>query len=99
MFSLRIVFGVGAQCLGLVLAAPLAQGVFEPLMVSGGALADSVGLVIGVGAGRGMGLMYAVVGVAVLALAALCWLLPGLRRIEDILPDMVPATTGDGKQD
>lgn len=93
VFSLRIVFGVGAQCLGLVLAAPLAQGVFEPLMVSGGALANSVGVLLGVGAGRGMGLMYAVVGLVVLALAALCWLLPGLRRIEDILPDVVPATT------
>ena len=93
VFSLRIVFGVGAQCLGLVLAAPLARGVFEPLMVSGGALANSVGLVLGVGAGRGMGLMYAVVGVVVLALAAVCWLQRGLSRIEDILPDMVPEQT------
>lgn len=90
VFSLRIVFGVGAQCLGLVLAAPLAENLFEPLMASGGALADSVGMVLGVGPGRGMGLMYAAVAVIVLVLTAVCWLVPGIRRIEDILPDTLP---------
>ena len=97
VFSLRIVFGVGAQCAGLVLAAPLAQGLFEPLMASGGALAASVGSVIGVGPGRGMGLMYGVVGVVVLALTAACWLVPGLRRIEDTLPDTLPSASRDAR--
>ena len=87
VFSLRIVFGVGAQCLGLMLAAPLAQGVFEPLMASDGALASSVGSILGVGPGRGMGLMYGVVAIAALTLAAASWLVTSLRRIEDILPD------------
>ncbi len=99
VFSLRIVFGVGAQCLGLMLAAPLAQGVFEPLMASGGALASSVGSILGVGPGRGMGLMYGVVAVAALALAAASWLVTGLRRIEDILPDTVPSASDLAAQD
>ena len=91
IFSLRIVFGVGAQCLGLVLAAPLAQVIFEPLMATGGALASSVGSILGAGPGRGMGLMYGVLAILVLVLAGTCWLVPSLRRIEDILPDTVPS--------
>lgn len=86
VFSLRIVFGVGAQCLGLLLAAPLAQSLFEPMMATNGALADSAGQLLGVGPGRGMGLMYGLLGALVLMLTAAC-ALPSVRRLEDRIPD------------
>ena len=91
VFGMRLVFGVLAQCLGLLLAAPLAESVFEPLMAASGGLADSVGGVLGTGPGRGMGLMYVVIGMLTIALTTLAFLTPGLRNLEDRLPDAVDA--------
>jgi DHA3 family macrolide efflux protein-like MFS transporter len=44
------------------IAGPLADHVFEPLLAKGGMLAGSVGQVIGVGAGRGIGLLFILSG-------------------------------------
>jgi len=41
--------------LGFLLAGPLADKVFEPMMAPGGFLAGSVGAFLGVGPGRGIG--------------------------------------------
>ncbi len=43
-------------------AGPLADHVFEPLLAEGGMLAGSIGQVIGVGPGRGIGLLFIVSG-------------------------------------
>ena len=48
--------------IGYLLAGPLAEFVFEPAMMPGGVLADSVGAVIGTGPGRGLALMFIVLG-------------------------------------
>ncbi|WP_456319977.1 MFS transporter [Plantactinospora alkalitolerans] len=55
------------------LAAPTLSGVLEPLLLPGGALTDSLGVVVGVGSGRGIALVYVVCGVVmtVVALGAL----------------------------
>ncbi|MEV6859906.1 amino acid adenylation domain-containing protein [Streptosporangium subroseum] len=73
------------------LTAPLlADDVFGPLLVPGGALADTiVGDVVGVGPGRGVGLLLAVCGALLMLWGALgLWYRP-LRRMEDTLPDAV----------
>ncbi|MFI6848254.1 hypothetical protein OG535_03345 [Kitasatospora sp. NBC_00085] len=70
--------------------------IFEPLMRPGGALADSVGLVLGAGPGRGAGLLLVLVGAlpAVWGLLGLAY--RPLRLIEDLLPDALPdAEIGD----
>ncbi|MDE2670113.1 MAG: MFS transporter [Chloroflexota bacterium] len=90
MFSLRVMVGVCAQSLGIVVAGPLAEGVFEPLMEAGGALAGSVGSVIGVGDGRGMGLMYIIAGLALIALSVGSLIVRPIWRLEDALPDQPP---------
>ncbi|MYH49008.1 MAG: MFS transporter [Gammaproteobacteria bacterium] len=90
MFSLRVMLGVCAQSLGIVVAGPLAEGVFEPLMEAGGALAGSVGPIIGVGDGRGMGLMYIIAGLALIALAVGSLIVRPIWRLEDALPDQTP---------
>lgn len=69
--------------LGYMVAGPLADHVFEPLLVEGGALASSVGAVIGTGPGRGIALMFLLGGGAISLVSALAWLLPNLRRLED----------------
>jgi MFS transporter, DHA3 family, macrolide efflux protein len=91
IFSLRVALGVGAQSLGILLAGPLATRVFEPLMAEGGALAGSVGLLLGVGPGRGMALMYVLVGLLVIGLALVAFLTPAIRQLEDRVPDYQPA--------
>nr|ASV46666.1 MFS transporter [uncultured bacterium] len=70
-------------------AGPLADRVFEPLLRPGGALAGSVGSVIGVGPGRGMGMMMIVAG-AVIVVATLAGILdPRIRNLEEELPDAI----------
>jgi DHA3 family macrolide efflux protein-like MFS transporter len=77
--------------LSYLLAGPLTDRVFEPLMAPGGRLAGTVGAVIGVGRGRGIALLFMVVGIALLLTTAIGYLIPRLRKVEDELPDMVPA--------
>ena len=87
VLSLRQLFGLAAQSVGLLLAAPIAVAFFEPILVADGALAGSAGLIFGVGPGRGTALMFAVVGAAAFAVALACILTPGIRRLEDLVPD------------
>ena len=87
IFSLRVAFSMGAMALGVLVAGPLAQHVFEPLMADGGALASSVGALIGVGEGRGMALMYIIAGLLLIMLVIVSALIRSIRLLEDILPD------------
>jgi MFS transporter, DHA3 family, macrolide efflux protein len=50
------------QPIAYIIAGPLADRVFEPLMAANGALASSLGQIMGVGAGRGIGLMFVIIG-------------------------------------
>lgn len=93
LFSIRLVFGVTAQCTGLLLAAPLAEGFFEPLMASDGSLASSLGVLLGTGPGRGMGLMYEAIGMIVLVLTLIAILTTSVRSLEKRLPDQVVDST------
>jgi MFS family permease len=91
-----------AQPAAYLAAGPLADRVFEPLLMPGGALAGSVGAVIGVGPGRGIALLLACGGALVLAATAVAALLPHFRRAEESLPVVVPqpgaaAAAGQGE--
>ena len=70
-------------------AGVFSDKVFEPLMAEGGILASSVGQIIGVGSGRGIGLLFVIMGAlwALSALGALFY--PPVRRMEIELPDAV----------
>ncbi|WP_327673510.1 non-ribosomal peptide synthetase/MFS transporter [Kitasatospora sp. NBC_00458] len=82
--------------LGFLTAGPLSDHVFEPLMRPGGALADSVGLVLGTGPGRGAGLLLVVVGLVLTVWGLLGLAYRPLRLLEDLLPDALPdAEIGD----
>lgn len=91
IFSLRVALGMGAMSLGVLSGGPLAQHVFEPLMADGGALASSVGQILGEGEGRGMALMYVLTGLILIALVVASALTRSLRLLEDILPDQAVA--------
>lgn len=71
-------------------AGPLADYVFEPLLVEGGPLSQTVGRVIGVGGGRGIGLLFIVMGVTVILVTLMALASPRVRHVEDELPDAQP---------
>ncbi|MEG4916334.1 MFS transporter [Microcoleus sp. B7-D4] len=67
----------------------LADYIFEPLFASGGLLTSSVGQIIGVGPGRGIALMFILVGTINILATVAAYRYPRLRLVEDELPDMV----------
>ncbi|KQT54871.1 hypothetical protein ASG43_04835 [Aureimonas sp. Leaf454] len=85
--SVRNMMSMSAPPLAMLVAAPLADRVFEPLMREGGRLSTSVGLLTGTGPGRGMALLLLVAGVATLILAIAGWRSATLRDVETDLPD------------
>ncbi|GAB4514923.1 MAG: MFS transporter [Anaerolineae bacterium] len=87
VFALQIAVGVLSQSAGVLLTGPLADQVFEPLLTSSGALADTVGQWIGTGAGRGMALMFIIVGIIQLIIVLASFSVRYIRHIEDQLPD------------
>ena len=92
VFAVTHVIAGSMAPLSFLLAGPLTDRIFEPLMAPGGRLASSVGAVIGIGRGRGIALLFMVVGIALLLTTAIGYLIPRLRKVEDELPDMVLAS-------
>jgi MFS family permease len=77
--------------IGALLAGPLADRVFEPAMMPGGALASIFGGLMGTGPGTGMSLMFVLAGFVTLFLSLLVYFIPAIWNVEDILPDHIPA--------
>ena len=91
VFATRRMIAWSSIPIAYLLAGPLADKVFEPLMAADGALAASVGHLISVGPGRGVALLYIVLGLFSLGALGAAVLYPRLRRVEVELPDVVDA--------
>ena len=89
VFSVRRTISQAIAPVAILAAGPLADSVFEPLMAADGALAGSVGSLIGTGPGRGVGLMYLAAGALTVLIAAVGYALPRIRNLETELPDHV----------
>lgn len=89
VFSFRLAITALMPPIAYALAGPLADYVFEPWLSPGGLLAGSVGRIIGVGPGRGIGFLYIVIGVFTIAAAVVAYLYPRLRLVEQELPETV----------
>ena len=102
VFAVRRMIAGSITPLSYIAAGPLADRVFEPLMAVNGPLADSIGEIIGVGPGRGIALLFIVVGVLTVVVTLASYLYPPLRFVEDELPDVVteaekvPAASASG---
>jgi hypothetical protein len=79
--------------LSYFLAGPLADGVFEPAMAPGGALAGTVGALIGTGEGRGIALMFMISGLVLAATAVLAYGSAQIRGLEE--EPVVPAEAAE----
>jgi MFS family permease len=91
VFAFRRAIAMSASIIAPLLAAPLADYVFKPAMASGGTLARVLGPFIGVGAGRGVGVLISVVGLLIIVTTIVALGVPQLRRVEVELLDYDPA--------
>lgn len=97
VFALRQMVSTAAMPLAFLLAGPLTDGVFQPLITPGGALSSNVGAIIGTGPGRGIGLLFIVFGFLTLLVALVGYSYPRLRNVERELPDVLTdETASDG---
>lgn len=89
IFSARRVIASIMSPIALALAGPLADRVFSPAMMPGGALEGSLGHIFGVGPGAGIRVLFVATGILSTA-TALIWLThPRIRHVETELPDAV----------
>lgn len=97
VFAMRRAVAQVTGPVAYLLAGPLSEQVFVPLLVPGGPLADGVvGTVLGSGPGRGIGLLFLVMAGLFLAFTLAAGSYPRLRDLEDALPDAVPERPGAG---
>jgi hypothetical protein len=90
VFAIRRMIAWSTLPVAYLLAGPLADHIFEPLLAADGSrLAASAGRVIGVGPGRGIGLMFVLMGLMTMLLAVCGYLYPRLRLVENELPDAI----------
>lgn len=90
VFSIRYMIGWSSFPIAYLVGGPLVDRVFEPLLAEGGALADSVGQMIGVGAGRGIAFLYILLGLTTTATALIGYQFDRLRLVQEELRDALP---------
>ena len=88
VFALTRMISTSFLSLAYLFSGPLADHVFKPLMAPSGSLAGSLGQIIGVGSGRGIGLMFIVMGILTIVATILAYQYRPLRLIEKDLPDI-----------
>jgi MFS transporter, DHA3 family, macrolide efflux protein len=89
VFAVRRMLAQFTVPMGHLAAGPLADQVFRPLLVPGGALAGSVGPVLGVGPGRGIGLLFILLALLPILVSFWGYAQPQVRRVEEDLPDAI----------
>eukprot|EP00039_Didymoeca_costata_P003126 m.65293 g.65293 ORF g.65293 m.65293 type:complete len:437 (+) comp11722_c0_seq2:243-1553(+) len=89
VFAIQHALAQGALPLASVLAGPLADHVFEPLLADEDSiLSNSMGSIIGIGKGRGIAFFFIVAGLCNSFIAMLGYFYKPLMEIETILPDL-----------
>jgi hypothetical protein len=76
--------------IGFAVFVPASGPLLNPLMSQHGALAETVGRVIGTGSGRGIGLAYLLFGLGMAVNALIGLRIRTLRQLDTDLPDATP---------
>ncbi len=96
VFAIRTVFARLMMPLAFLISGPLADNIFEPMMLEGGVLAQSfIGNLIGVGPGRGIGLMYLIGMVGTMLSIIITLLNPRVMNVETELPDVIQESAAE----
>lgn len=99
VFALRRMLTWGSLPLASLVAGPLADRVFEPLLVPGGLLAGNLGQIIGIGKGYGIALLFILMGILTMLTTVGFYLYQPLRLLETQLPDAIADNTPISKED
>jgi MFS family permease len=90
VFAVRRMLVQAAAPIAYLIAGPLADRLFGPRLLAGGAWAGGVGRLIGVGPSRGIALLFIVAGSLVVLIAVCSSMIRPLRRLESEVPDALP---------
>jgi len=90
VFALNQMIAWSTLPIGFGLVAPLSASAFQSLLGPGGALSETVGRVIGTGPGRGIGLVYVSVGLAIVVLTVVALRTHVLARFDEETVDALP---------
>ena len=94
VFATRSMISLSMMPLAYILSGVLADKVFNPLLVEGGMLADTfIGRLLGVGNGRGIGLMLICSSLLLMLASAIAFANPRIRHIDTDIPDAIPDQT------
>lgn len=87
VFATRRLIAQITSPVSMILAGPLADWVFGPAMMPGGALVPVFGWLVGTGPGAGISLIFVFAGLfgAIIGISAYAFV--AIRNLEDILPD------------
>ena len=89
VFATQQMIAKSATPLAYLTAGPLADKLFEPLLAFDGPLTGSIGQITGAGPGRGIGLLFIVMGILKVAVTLGGYLDPRIKLVEDELPDVL----------
>jgi hypothetical protein len=87
VFATQQMIARAASPLAYLTAGPMADRVFEPLLAADGVLSSSVGQVIGAGSGRGIGLLFIMMGIVKIGITLVGQFQPAIRNVEGNLAD------------
>jgi len=87
VFAARRLIAQITAPVAMLLAGPLADRVFEPVMMPGEPLAKTFGWLVGTGAGAGLGLILVLFGLLSTVVGLSGYLIPTVRNVETLLPD------------
>ena len=91
VFGTRMLIAQVSVPIAMLAAGPLADRVFEPVMMPGTRFAAMLGAVVGTGPGAGMGLMYVLFGFLALTVSIVSFMLRDIREVETLIPDYLQA--------
>jgi hypothetical protein len=90
VFAIRGMIAFSIMPISNLLAGPLADKVFEPMMMESGALANTfVGDLLGVGPGRGIAVIFIISAIFLWVLSLAAFSYPRLRNVEIEVPDAI----------
>jgi DHA3 family macrolide efflux protein-like MFS transporter len=91
VFAIRSMIAYLIIPLANLVAGPMADNVFEPLMQEGGRLSSTfIAEVVGIGAGRGIALIFIISAFSLWLSSMYAFSNPRIRNLEDEIPDAIP---------
>jgi len=99
VFAVRGMLAQMTSPMALLVAGPLADRVFVPLMTESSGLGDFLQSIMGSGVDSGYGLFFVALGVFLIAAVFVAWSYGPLRNLETDIPDAVGPPTPDSAAD